>query len=93
MINIFKNQQPFAKNDQKALAKNENISKIKICNFLRLDPVGAILKKTAISFKENALRPNVFHGGGDLEENGHFLNGKRVAAECFSFARLRYDFI
>ena len=25
------------------------------------DPVGAILKKMAISFKENALRPNVFH--------------------------------
>ena len=34
MINIFKNQNPFAKNDQKALAKNENFSKFKICNFL-----------------------------------------------------------
>ena len=34
MINIFKNQKPFAKNDQKALAKNENFSKFKICNFL-----------------------------------------------------------
>ena len=31
MINIFKNQKPFAKNDQKALAKNENFSKFKIC--------------------------------------------------------------
>ena len=49
--------------------------------------------KMAVFFKENALRPNVFHGGGDLEENGYFLSGKRVAAECFSFARLRYDFI
>ena len=34
MINIFKkNQKPFAKNDQKALAKNENFSKFKICKF------------------------------------------------------------
>ena len=33
MINIFKNQKPLAKNDQKALAKNENFSKFKIWKF------------------------------------------------------------
>ena len=38
MINIFKHQKPFAKNDQKALAKNEMFSKFKICNFLELRP-------------------------------------------------------
>ena len=35
--------------------------------------MGAILKKMAIFIKENALRVADFLGGGDLEENGHFL--------------------
>ena len=34
--------------------------------------MGAILKKMAVFFKENALRVNLFLDGGDLEENGCF---------------------
>ena len=41
--------------------------------------MGAILKKMAVFFKENALRVNHFLDGGDLEENGSFPEGKRVA--------------
>ena len=44
MINIFKNQKPFAKNDQKALAKNENFSKFKSCNFLCAAVLGCRLR-------------------------------------------------
>ena len=39
--------------------------------------------KVKRSYKKEAVYP----GGGDLEENGHFLNGKRVArADCFESA-------
>ena len=35
--------------------------------------------KMAVFLKENALRVNHFLDGGDLEENGCFPEGKRVA--------------
>ena len=52
--------------------------------------------KMAVFFIENAFCVGLFqsfYDGGDLDENGCFLSGKRVAAQCFSFAQLRYDFI
>ena len=49
--------------------------------------MGAILKKMAVFFKENALRVNGFLDGGDLEENGCFQAHplKNIHNEYFNF--------